>query len=177
MCVVNITKTKVSRDIFISDEATRYLMDWIEYSFKVDVNQIKNINGPMGDSLVFQVHRNASSNTLKPIYQKLISQFHIVLRSAGLGDRKESSKRRRITFHSLRRFVKTTISDSSAGSDYSEWFLGHRKNPYYVNKPSVRAEIYATKVMKYLTFLDYSTLKLLEEPWKQKLTNLKKRTK
>lgn len=153
------TKTKVSRDIFISDEATRYLIDWIEYSFKINVNQIKNINGPRGESLVFQVHKNASSKTLDSIYQKLISQFHIVLSSAGLGGRKESSKRRRITFHSLRRFVKTTISDSSAGSDYSEWFLGHKKNPYYVSKPSVRAEIYATKVMQYLTFLDYSALK------------------
>ena len=155
------TKTKVSRDIFISDEASKYLKDWIEYTFKIDVDRTKNINDPMGEYLVFKVHKNkntVSSNT-HAIYQKLVSQFHIVLRSAGLGDRKESMKRGRITFHSFRRFVKTTISDSEAGSDYSEWFLGHRKNAYYSSKQTVRAEIYATKVMKYLTFLDYSILK------------------
>jgi integrase len=147
------TKTKVSRDIFISDEATRYLKDWIEYTFKINVDQTKNIDGPIAEYLVFQVHKNAVSSIAPiAIYRKLLSQFHIVLRSAGLGDRKESTKRRRITFHSIRRFVKTTISDSQAGSDYSEWFLGHRKNTYYVSKPTVRAEIYATKVMKYLTF-------------------------
>jgi integrase len=152
------TKTKVSRDIFISDEASKYLKDWIEYTFKIDVDRIKNINDPMGEYLVFKVHKNTVSSNTHAIYQKLVSQFHIVLRSAGLGDRKESMKRGRITFHSFRRFVKTTISDSEAGSDYSEWFLGHRKNAYYSSKQTVRAEIYATKVMKYLTFLDYSTL-------------------
>jgi hypothetical protein len=98
------TKTKVARDIYISDEATRYLKDWIEYAFKIDVAQTKKINGTMGESLVFQVHKNAaSSNVVTLIYQKLVSQFHVVLRSAGLGDKKESSKRRRITFHSFRR--------------------------------------------------------------------------
>jgi integrase len=152
------TKTKVSRDIFISDEASKYLKDWIEYTFKIDVDRIKNINDPMSEYLVFKVHKNTVSSNTHAIYQKLVSQFHIVLRSAGLGDRKESMKRGRITFHSFRRFLKTTISDSEAGSDYSEWFLGHRKNAYYSSKQTVRAEIYATKVMKYLTFLDYSTL-------------------
>jgi hypothetical protein len=36
--------------------------------------------------------------------------------------------------------------------------LGHNKSPYYTIKESERREIYATKCMKYLTFLDYSTL-------------------
>jgi integrase len=153
------TKTKVSRDIFISDEASRYLKDWIEFAFKIDVDRTKNINGPKGEYLVLKVHKNTVSSNTRAIYQKLVSQFHIVLRSAGLGDRKESMKRGRVTFHSFRRFVKTTISDSEAGSDYSEWFLGHRKNAYYSSKQTVRAEIYATKIMKYLTFLDFSILK------------------
>jgi integrase len=169
------TKTKVSRDIYISDEATRYLKDWIEYTFKIDVDQTKNINGPMAEYLVFQVHKNAVSSIAPiAIYRKLVTQFHVVLRSAGLGDRKESTKRRRVTFHSLRRFVKTTVSDSQAGSDYSEWFLGHKKNAYYVSKPTVRAEIYATKVMKYLTFLDYSTLKATGKTMEAKIDEMER---
>ena len=170
------TKTKVSRDIFISDEASKYLKDWIEYTFKIDVDRTKNINDPMDEYLVFKVHKNkntVSSNT-HAIYQKLVSQFHIVLRSAGLGDRKESMKRGRITFHSFRRFVKTTISDSEAGSDYSEWFLGHRKNAYYSSKQTVRAEIYATKVMKYLTFLDFSVLKATGKNIEAKMAEFEK---
>jgi integrase len=170
------TKTKVSRDIFISDEATRFLKDLIGYRFKVNVDQMgAKITGPMSQHLVFQVRKNkVYSNNLTPMYQKLLVQFHSVLRTAGLGDKKESSKRGRITFHSLRRFVKTTISNSEAGSDYSEWFLGHQKNSYYVNKPSVRAEIYATKVMKYLTFLDYSTLQATGRTMEAKIKELEK---
>ena len=66
-------------------------------------------------------------------------------------------QRRKITLHSFRRFAKTTISDQ-AGKDYSEWFLGHSKSPYYTKKEPDRREIYTAKCMKYLTFLDYTTL-------------------
>jgi hypothetical protein len=38
------------------------------------------------------------------------------------------------------------------------YFLGHSKSPYYTLKEPERREIYATKVMRYLTFLDYSAL-------------------
>jgi len=78
-----------------------------------------------------------------------------------MDERKEEGiyKRRKITLHSFRRFVKTVISDQT-NQDYSEWFLGHSKSPYYTKKDSSheRREIYATKCMKYLTFLDYTTL-------------------
>ncbi|HYA83570.1 MAG TPA: hypothetical protein VEH06_09010, partial [Candidatus Bathyarchaeia archaeon] len=64
---------------------------------------------------------------------------------------------RKITLHTFRRFTKSIISNQ-ANQDYSEWFLGHNKSPYYTVKESARREIYATKCMKYLTFLDYSLL-------------------
>jgi hypothetical protein len=66
-------------------------------------------------------------------------------------------RRRKITLHSLRRFVKTVISDE-VGGDYSEWFLGHNGSVYYTKKESERREIYLTKCMKYLTVLDYTAL-------------------
>jgi hypothetical protein len=65
--------------------------------------------------------------------------------------------RRKITLHSLRRNAKTVVS-TQVNQDYSEWFLGHTKSPYWTMKQEERREIYATKVMKYLTFLDYSGL-------------------
>ena len=74
-----------------------------------------------------------------------------------MSNKKDNSGRHKITLHSFRRFVKTVISDQ-VGQDYSEWFLGHSKSPYYTKKEIDRKEIYATKCMKYLTFLDYTTL-------------------
>ena len=74
-----------------------------------------------------------------------------------MDERKEGMLRRKVTFHSLRRHAKTVISDQT-NQDYSEWYLGHAGSPYYTKKEADRRELYATKCMKYLTFLDYTTL-------------------
>jgi hypothetical protein len=109
--------------------------------------------------LVFGAYRVKRKANPKNIYFKIIHEFEKLLSVAGMDERKEDGlgRRRKITLHSLRRFVKTVISDQ-AGQDYSEWFLGHAKSPYYTKKEIDRREIYATKCMKYLTFLDYTTL-------------------
>ena len=93
MCEGNTPRQRCQEIFFISDEASRYLKDWIEYAFKIDVDRTKNINGPKGEYFIFKVHNNTVSSNIRAIYQKLVPQFHIVLRSAGLGDRKESMKR------------------------------------------------------------------------------------
>jgi hypothetical protein len=92
-----------------------------------------------------------------------------------MDDRKEDGLkiRRKITLHSFRRFVKTVISDQ-VGQDYSEWFLGHSKSPYYTKKEPERREVYATKCMKYLTFLDYTTLEATGKNIESKLSEKEK---
>lgn len=144
-------KTRVARDIYISDEATEYLKQWINWKYNNEERpRIRN-----DEDLIFTVYRTANPVTL---YIKVLKEFEKLLSIVGLDSRKEGKQRRRkITLHSLRRFVKTVISDQT-NTDYSEWFLGHNKSPYYTRKEPQRREIYATKCMKYLTFLDYSTL-------------------
>jgi hypothetical protein len=95
---------------------------------------------------------------LRSIYVKLGQEFDKVLSTAGLRQKKEGMKNKTISFHSFRRFVKSVISDQ-VSQDYSEWYLGHAgRNVYYQKKEPERREIYATKCMRYLTFLDYTTL-------------------
>ena len=74
------------------------------------------------------------------------------------GDREDGSneRRREITLHSFRRFVKTTISDLGYG-DYSEWFIGHSGSTYWRKKESEKAELFR-KVEQYLTFLNIHQL-------------------
>ena len=67
-----------------------------------------------------------------------------------------SSIRRKITLHSFRRFVKTTISDLGY-SDYSEWFIGHAGSKYWRKKDNKKAEIF-NKIEPYLTFLNIQQL-------------------
>lgn len=146
-------KTRVARDIYISDEATYYLKQWLDWKYRskgVEWTEITN-----SDDLVFAV--NKSEPNPSHIYVKIIMEFEKLLTIAGMDERKEGMSRRKITPHSFRRFVKTVISDQT-NQDYSEWFLGHNKSPYYTKKEPERRDIYAAKCMKHLTFLDYATL-------------------
>jgi integrase len=145
------SKTKTARDIYISDEATLYLRQWINWKY----NNEERPRTKDDDDLIFTVYRTRSPYGL---YVKALTEFEKLLSVVGLDGRKEGKQRRRkITLHSFRRFVKTVISDQT-NTDYSEWFLGHNKSPYYTKKEPERREVYAAKCMKYLTFLDYTTL-------------------
>jgi integrase len=164
------SKTRTERRIFISNEAARYLHEWIEWKYRdrhaerkyyTLKNRVRSEN-----DLIF-----STINATDPygIYFKMSVEFQKVL--AGLASRKEDGvyKRRKITFHSFRRFVKTTIANQTRNSDYSEWFLGHKKSPYYTNKPEELKRIYKEDCMKYLTFLDYPTLEATGASYEAKL--------
>jgi integrase len=144
-------KTRVARDIYISDEATHYLKQWKDWKY----NNQKRPRTPDPDDLIFTLHKGIKP---KVIYVKILEEFEKLLSIVGFDERKDGVQRRRkVTLHSFRRFVKTVISDQT-NQDYSEWFLGHNKSPYYTKKEPERREIYTSKCMKYLTFLDYTTL-------------------
>jgi integrase len=168
-------KTRKSREIFVSDEAARWLKEWVESRFGIALKKTRKIDTRVNESLVFQVF-NIDVYKVNPqrIYQKLVHQFHKVLAAIDFDQRKDGMpQNRKITLHSFRRFVKTTISHS-AGSDYSEWILGHKKSSYYTVKPEAHSEIYATKCMKYLTFLDYSMLQATGRTMEAKMKELEK---
>jgi integrase len=145
-------KTRIAREIYISDEATHYLKQWLDWKY----NNEERPRDSNPDDLVFTIYKSTKPNG---IYIKILEEFEKLLALTGLDERKEQGiqKRRKITLHSLRRFVKTVISDQT-NQDYSEWFLGHNKSPYYTKKEVERREIYVTKCMRYLTFLDFTTL-------------------
>ena len=67
-----------------------------------------------------------------------------------------NERRREITLHSFRRFVKTTISDLGY-QDFSEYFIGHSGSTYWTKKDSEKAEIFQ-KIEPYLTFLNVHQL-------------------
>lgn len=151
------SKTRTSRDIYISEEATTYVKQFIERKYSVQgfgstyAKRIRN-----EDDLLFQMQQRSKS-TPEGIYNKMMLQFQMLLKSIGLEERKDGMTRRKITFHSFRRFVKTVIANNTS-TDYSEWFLGHAKSPYFVQKELDKRMLYATKCMPFLTFINYSQL-------------------
>jgi integrase len=151
---IRSTKTRTGRDVYISEEATSFLNEFLNYKYRIKSNKSQ----PPPDDLVF-ARRTLGQKDARPetMYIKLSTEFNKVLRTVGMDERKEGMLRRKVTLHSLRRHAKTVISDQT-NQDYSEWYLGHAGSPYYTKKEADRRELYATKCMKYLTFLDYTTL-------------------
>jgi hypothetical protein len=94
---------------------------------------------------------------LLSLYQDMDRSFAKTLDRMSKGAREDGNERRRqITLHSFRRFVKTTISDLGY-ADYSEYFIVHSCSTYWRKKDSEKAELFR-KVEPYLTFLDIHQL-------------------
>ena len=165
------TKTRTDRNVFLTKEATKQLKTWIEFKYRT--RRISHYHKDTGDSiseyrtplkndkdLVF----SASSTTatisvyLKSLYSVLERAFVKTLDRMNMGQREDSPgiKHRKITLHSFRRWVKSTISDLGH-SDYSEYFIGHAGSTYYRKSDKEKAEIFR-KIEPYLTYTDITSL-------------------
>ncbi len=147
------SKTRVGRDIYISNEATQELKHWLGFKYNnPDKPRERN-----EDDLVFTVYKSVSRPSV--IYVKMLREFRRLLKKVEMDELKESciNGRHKITLHSFRRHAKTVIA-TQTNTDYSEYYLGHSKSPYWTMKESERRETYQNKIMPFLTFLDYSAL-------------------
>ena len=162
------TKTRADRIVFLTAEVTEQLKSWLDYKYRTrrvchkDEQKGKIITehrtpDKKDTDLVFAVYQNKKMPNPTYIYQELVRSFAKTLDLMGKGSREDGNERRRqITLHSFRRFVKTTISDLGY-SDFSEWFIGHSGSTYWRKKDSEKAEIFR-KVEPYLTFLNIHQL-------------------
>lgn len=125
--------------------------------------------------MVFSVYNTINEPNPRHLYNKVLLEFEKLLGLVGLNERKEEGRklRRKVTLHSLRRHAKGVISNQ-VNQDYSEWYLGHSKSPYFTIKEAERRKMYADKVMRYLTFLDYSTLEAAGKSIESKLSEKEK---
>jgi integrase len=112
---------------------------------------------PNHDDMFFSMPRKRKGPTLRGLYTFMNDDFAKTLDRIGFGNREDGNERRReITFHSFRRFVKTTISDLGY-QDFSEWFIGHAGSTYWRKKDNEKADLFR-KIEPYLTFLDITGL-------------------
>ena len=159
------TKTRSDRTIFLTSELGNQISSWLDYKYRTRRVCYSNKNGktiteyrtPERNTadLIFSVHHfNPEPNHL---YVNLRGAFAKTLDRMGKGTREEGNeKRREITLHSFRRFVKTTISDLGY-QDFSEYFIGHSGSTYWTKKESEKVKIFQ-KIEAYLTFLNVHQL-------------------
>jgi integrase len=174
------TKTRTDRYVFLTKELVSQCKAWIDFKHRrrritkvVNSNSSSNRNEggdvsgcksvsqwvepkPTPDDLLFSVSRK-SKKSIQALYVNMSDDFAKTLDRIGFGNREDGNERRReITFHSFRRFVKTTISDLGY-QDFSEWFIGHAGSTYWRKKDSEKVELFR-KIEPYLTFLDITGL-------------------
>ena len=149
-------KTRVEWFVFISNEATEAVKQWIDFNRKRDYESELRIKSP--NDIVFTIKK-------QPIRPGFV-EFNRILRTVGLEVRKDGMKFRKITLHSFRRYVYTTISDQ-VGKNYAEHWLGHATSGE--TKETEKRNIYAEQCMKYLTFLDFEGLMVTDKNIEAKL--------
>ncbi|MFZ0514606.1 MAG: site-specific integrase [Candidatus Nitrosopolaris sp.] len=162
------TKTKTDRIVFLTEELTQQLKSWLNYKHRTrrvchqDKQTEKIITeyrtpDKKDTDLVFAVYQDKKMPSPDSLYEDLRKSFAKTLDRSGKGEREDGNQRRRkITLHSFRRFVKTTISDLGY-ADFSEWFIGHSGSTYWTKKDSEKAEIFR-KIEHYLIFLNIPQL-------------------
>jgi len=160
------TKTKVDRHIFITKELKEQLIKWLDFKYRTRRICYKDSKGKTitkyrtpeknTNEQIFSIYQ-VDNPTPESLYNNLSLVFATTLDRIGMGAREDGNEtRRKITLHSFRRFVKTTISDLGF-SDYSEYHIGHSGSTYWRKKDKEKAEIFK-KIEPYLTFLDIQQL-------------------
>jgi integrase len=161
------TKTKVSRIVFLTQELVQQISQWLEYKYRTRRICSKEEKGgkthveyktPRKNDHDLLLSLNQTNPNTRWLYNQLANNFGKTLDRMGKGNREDANhgRRRRITLHSMRRFVKSTISDLGYG-DFSEFMIGHSSSAYYRRTVDERAALFR-KIEPYLTFLDYQQL-------------------
>ena len=157
------TKTKQERDVYVSDEASRELKRFIDsrYDAKEEYRKYPN-------HLIFP-KRSIKRETvnIRMLYVRVHDQFTKLLEKVDMDKRNDGQLRRKVTFHSLRTFVKSTIA-THTNTDFSEFYLGHSYSTYWNVKENEIKQLYL-KCMKYLTFLDFSLVESIGKDFESKL--------
>jgi integrase len=159
-------KTKADRITYISDEASNELKRFFDVKYG-DKNEF--MKKPSHFIFTKDKQKPDSINP-RQIYGRLHYNFAKLLKKVEMDKRKDGQgrQRREITLHSLRRFVYTTLCSSEGGQAYAEDFLGHSGSVYHTEKQEKKRERYI-RCMKFLTFLDYPTIKAVGRDLESKL--------
>ena len=159
--------------MFLTDELITVLRDYINHKYRKRVRYLVVGKPPVivipkqkDSDLIFEAYwyktnhnhnHNQEKESMVHIYNNLHIKFKKTLDLMGVFFENDTTKRRRkLTFHSFRRWTKSTIADVSS-SDYSEWWIGHSGSTYYRKSDKEKFEIFK-KLEPYLVFQDYKDL-------------------
>ncbi|HKI07218.1 MAG TPA: tyrosine-type recombinase/integrase [Nitrososphaeraceae archaeon] len=113
------TKTKVDRIVLLTSEMTNQIKLWLEYKHRTRRVSYRDVL--TGETTT--EYRNVDDQDPGNLYSEIRPALAKTLDRIGKGSFEDNKRRRNITLHSFRRFVKSTISDlwpCEKGPRYSE---------------------------------------------------------
>lgn len=165
------TKTKQDRHTYLTKEMEAQLKEWLAYKYRprenvlfdkqtqgwkhVKLNPVQRPNDyvflPYHDDET--IHDNPK--TLEYAYNNMERVFIALVNRLGHG-KSSDGKHCKITFHSFRRSVYTTI-DSLGLNQFAEYFIGHGASEYWAKPEKEKIDTFH-RIEPYLTFLDVTQL-------------------
>jgi integrase len=166
------TKTGADRIVYLTAEMVEQLRTYLAWKYRERRTRYTDKKPQYGryepelndDHPVFLPfhHEGAKLPRMDSAYQTLLFHFTRTLKRLKLDEwEDETHRRRKRTFHSFRRFVKTTISNLGY-QDYSEWFIGHEGSTYHATPDEEKIKIFR-KIEPYLTFTDLPALQARQQ--------------
>jgi integrase len=163
-----LTKTAQDRHTYLTQEMGSQLNTWLNYKYRE--RRIKSYNRKTDkwetrlvrpvkseDDYVFMQYydkRTISSNPVRN-YGNIRERFGEILKKLKIPLDK-TGKRHKITLHSLRRCVYTTI-DGLGMNQYAEYYIGHIHSAYWDKSEADKLKDFR-KVEPYLTYMDFNQL-------------------
>lgn len=162
-----ITKTRVGRYVYLTKEFVKFFNDYkvwrhrerriVHYDENEKVKERKFKPPYRATDLIFsKPHEDPRDNAkVNSLYVEMLRSVNATIDRIGKGQI-DYQNVRKITRHSFRRFVYTTIS-RLGDTQYAEWFIGHIGSTYDRRNEEERIEAFQN-VERYLTFLDVAAL-------------------
>ena len=155
------TKTRESRETFLTAEATDSFKDYLRRYFEW---QEESSNSHLKNRTLFGSTTRRKSN-FKPKGSALFASRNLLMRTLANALRKipeldenNENGRKVIHFHALRKFFRTTAGNV-CGRDFAEALIGHRfyMDTYYQLSTEKRREMYL-EAEPYLTISDFESI-------------------
>lgn len=173
----NTTKTRQSRECFLTAEATNALKDYLKRYH----NWFEGIKDPqiIEKQIFATVYRHRGPFIAESIIKTLQTELREIVRAIPDLNVKDENGRQAIHLHSLRKFFRTTVGNA-VGRDFAEAIMGHSfyLDTYYQLSEDKKKEMYL-EAEPYLTMSDFkaveNNLKQMNEKYQSlenKLKNL-----
>jgi len=155
-----ITKTRESRETYLTSEAATSLKDYLNSSFGWVDGQTNNL---LKDQVIFGPTRKSNQKSRKleasqRAESTIIGSLKGYVKKITELNRLNENGRRVIHFHAFRKFFRTVVGDT-VGRDYAEALMGHHfyMDTYYNLPVEKRREMYL-KAEPHLTISDFEKI-------------------